>query len=167
MAIVVKKLFAKNFISNSYLLCNESGTYIVDPSAPIEEAKRDIESPVLGILLTHGHSDHMIYLKEYINEFNCPIYCHKKAIKKIENDELNLSLLVLGKHLNFSFPNELYHVINDGDIIKLGLDDIKVLYTPGHTDCSVVFQFANNLITGDTLFYHTIGRTAIPVVMLI
>ena len=36
--------------------------------------------------------------------------------------------------------------------------DIKCIYTPGHTDCSVCFLAENSLFSGDTLFFESVGR---------
>ena len=46
-----------------------------------------------------------------------------------------------------------------GDVITYENQEIKVIHTPGHTPGSVCFLFGDALITGDTLFYGSIGRT--------
>lgn len=158
MSIQVEAIYGRNIISNTYILYNESATFIVDPSVQLSEIKKLVTSPVVGVLLTHAHADHMIHLKEVISEYQCPIYCHKAAIEKIENDELNVAHW-MDMELNLKFPESTYHILHDGSIISLGEDKIHVLGTPGHTNCSLIFQFADQMITGDTIFYHSIGRT--------
>ncbi len=49
--------------------------------------------------------------------------------------------------------------IQDGDIFKLGIEDIKVLATPGHTQGSVSFLWRERVFTGDALLIGGCGRT--------
>ena len=49
--------------------------------------------------------------------------------------------------------------INDGDIIKFGDKDIKVISTPGHSMGGVCFAIDDIIFSGDTLFYTAVGRT--------
>ena len=57
-------------------------------------------------------------------------------------------------------PPELQ--LRDGDAITLGEEEIKVLATPGHTPGCLCFVFGSNMITGDTIFCGTVGRSDLP-----
>ena len=46
--------------------------------------------------------------------------------------------------------------------MNIGPFEFETIFTPGHTKGSVCYKFANELFTGDTLFYTTIGRTDLP-----
>ena len=48
--------------------------------------------------------------------------------------------------------------IKDGDIIKFGNTDIKVIHTPGHTQGGVCYLVDNMLFSGDTIFREAVGR---------
>ena len=39
---------------------------------------------------------------------------------------------------------------------------VKVLYTPGHTNCSVAYQIDDLLFCGDLLFPMSVGRNDLP-----
>ena len=54
--------------------------------------------------------------------------------------------------------------IDEGDSIKFGNSELKVLFTPGHAPGHVVFynEEQNFLIAGDTVFQRSIGRTDLP-----
>ena len=48
--------------------------------------------------------------------------------------------------------------VDDGDTIKLGSLEIKVLHTPGHTQGGVCYLVDGNLFSGDTIFREAVGR---------
>ena len=54
--------------------------------------------------------------------------------------------------------------LKEGDVIRFGNAELQVVETPGHADGSVCFiSHADKLvITGDVLFYQSIGRTDLP-----
>ena len=49
--------------------------------------------------------------------------------------------------------------LTDGEIIKLGETELKVLETPGHTPDSLTFHVEGHLFTGDTMLIGGSGRT--------
>ena len=51
---------------------------------------------------------------------------------------------------------------NDGDILYLGDNEIKVMHTPGHTRGSCIFITDGVIFSGDTLFRCSMGRTDLP-----
>jgi glyoxylase-like metal-dependent hydrolase (beta-lactamase superfamily II) len=53
------------------------------------------------------------------------------------------------------------HVV-DGEIIKLGNSEIKVIHTPGHTQGGVCFYTEGSLFSGDTIFRESVGRCDLP-----
>ena len=50
----------------------------------------------------------------------------------------------------------------DGERFKLGETEITYLYTPGHTSGCGVYLFDDIMISGDTLFCESYGRTDLP-----
>jgi len=53
-------------------------------------------------------------------------------------------------------------LLRDGDCLYVGEETLDVLYTPGHTDCSVTFRFQDCLFTGDTLGIGWVGSLTAP-----
>lgn len=143
--------------SNCYLIEDNDGYIIIDPSLPV---KRLIKYPIKAVLLTHGHYDHIYYLDEVVKKYNPIIYCHKKCIEKIFNDNYNLSSY-LGHGLNIDIDKTYFQEIKDNQIIKFQSFILKILYSPGHTSDSICFidEENHNFFSGDTLFYRSIGRT--------
>jgi len=52
--------------------------------------------------------------------------------------------------------------VDDGDVIRCGEIEIKVLHTPGHTEDSTCLLVGARLFTGDTLLIGGCGRTDLP-----
>jgi sulfur dioxygenase len=49
--------------------------------------------------------------------------------------------------------------LGDGDVLRFGGEQLKVIHTPGHTAGSVSYLWRNHLFTGDTLLINGCGRT--------
>ncbi len=49
--------------------------------------------------------------------------------------------------------------LQDGQLIRFGGEEIRVLSTPGHTPGSVTYQWRDRLFTGDALLIGACGRT--------
>ena len=66
--------------------------------------------------------------------------------------------------LPFSGTPTINHYLNEGDIVRFGNSEFKVLHTPGHADGSLSFYDAKDkfVLTGDVLFKQSIGRTDLP-----
>ena len=110
------------------------------------------------ILLTHGHFDHMLAMNDIKDKTNADICIHKMDEKYLTDGRLNLSA-------DF-YPNCCFYLpdraLEDGDIIEMDSLSVKVLHTPGHTEGSVCYLCDNILMSGDTLFLSSVGRTDFP-----
>ena len=58
-----------------------------------------------------------------------------------------------------SYPHIQFIFVNDGQSILLENIKVKTLFTPGHTNCSVVYIIDDLMFSGDTLFNMSVGRT--------
>jgi glyoxylase-like metal-dependent hydrolase (beta-lactamase superfamily II) len=52
--------------------------------------------------------------------------------------------------------------VDDGDVIRCGHVEFRVLHTPGHTEDSTCLLVGDRLFTGDTLLIGGCGRTDLP-----
>lgn len=148
-------------LTNTYLLKSDDEILVIDPAFEskriIEEIKK-LKGEVKYIINTHGHIDHISSNNDLLKEFNCQLLIHELDNELLTSPEKNLSFL-------FGYPyisQSANLLLKDGDIIKIGNLELKVIHTPGHTEGSISLAGDGFVFTGDTLFYDSIGRTDFP-----
>jgi len=52
--------------------------------------------------------------------------------------------------------------VEAGDVVDVGQVPVKFIHTPGHTPGSQCFLVGDALVSGDTLFIGSCGRTDLP-----
>ncbi|MCD8324669.1 MAG: MBL fold metallo-hydrolase [Clostridiales bacterium] len=150
--------------TNCYFLVN-TGTkemIIVDPGGDAPMLERNIAAQSLkpvAIFLTHAHYDHAHHAKILKEKYQVPVYVHEAERPTLEDMNMNASAM-------FRCP-ETYEAdvfLRDGQEISVAGFEIQVLHTPGHTPGGCCYYFAENkvLISGDSLFNGSIGRTDFP-----
>ncbi|MBQ9112101.1 MAG: MBL fold metallo-hydrolase [Clostridia bacterium] len=154
----IKAVCPYSFGANTYVIFADSHAFVVDPVASVEAIMSVIaeEGAVLdGILLTHGHFDHTIALDTLRRATAVPAYIHSEDAVMLTDGKKNAFYEFYGKESRYAPAEEL---LEDGQILTLGGEEIRVLHTPGHTGGSVCFLCGDFIVTGDTLFADSIGR---------
>lgn len=153
--MIIKRIPAGVYAANCYIVMDEKTSDIIlidiggDADDIIEEVKK-LRGNVRGIILTHGHVDHVSGVLEFKEEYDVPVYLSHK-------DE---EFMINGTYIYGSFNDKRADFsFRDGEVITLGSIKVKVLETPGHTPGGVSFVIEDNVFTGDSLFYGSIGRT--------
>ena len=114
---------------------------------------------VEAIYLTHAHFDHIGGVEKLKALSGAKLYAYEKERRLCEDPEYNLST-DYGMNLKVS-PDEY---LRDGAECSAAGIKFKLLATPGHTEGSCCYYFAEDkiLISGDTLFEGSVGRTDFP-----
>lgn len=148
------------YAANCYIIYSETTKdgIIVDPGGDADIILKTIEENnlnVIHIVLTHGHGDHIGGVVDLLNVLKVSLLVHEDDVKMISDSKMNLSnIMPIGAvELN---PDK---VLKHGDIIKFGDLEAEIIHTPGHTLGGICIKIEDNLITGDTLFQGSIGRT--------
>lgn len=132
--------------SNGYVIFDrEHGeSFIIDPGyngRKFLEIISELDLTLKGILLTHHHHDHVGGVDEIRALTSCSVYIHPAELGMYH------------KHADALLEN--------GDKLKLGDEELTVIHTPGHTKGSICLysEQSKMAFTGDTLFKVEIGRT--------
>ena len=143
--------------ANCYFIAQDNGDCIVvDPGGTPERLIRLMEEESLtprAILLTHGHFDHIGACAVLRERYHIPISIHRADAQMIEDGKNRLM------HAYRVTPFSADQLLEDGDIIHIGEISVQTIHTPGHTPGSVTYRVEGVLLSGDTLFYHNVGRT--------
>ncbi len=134
---------------------------IIDPGANLSKIKALVESvnmiPV-AVVLTHSHFDHSAHAEDVKQIYNAPIVMHEGEKSIFADAYMNLSSVFTNKPIT----GVADRLVKDGDAIKFGECELRVIHTPGHTDGSMCLFGEGILFSGDTLFYDSHGRTDFP-----
>lgn len=163
------KTFTFNpFQENTYLLTTEQNEGIlIDPGNYEQSEHQELEQylnenniTLKYLLNTHAHVDHVLGY-EYVNRtFGLTTRLHAEELPVLR------AVKTYASNYGFVFQEgpEPTELLEDGQVLHFGGNELEVLFCPGHSPGSVVFyckaqQFA---IAGDVLFYRSIGRTDLP-----
>ena len=172
--MIIKTFIEPPIDNNNYLIVDEETkeAALVDCSAidiwdKVPQNKGDVSVSTSGtdrkeikdvtlkyVLLTHGHFDHIAGLRPFVNEDAPIVVMHKADLGWLNN--VNSFMPMFGMP-EMSIP-KIDKFIDEGDIIKLGNLEIKVLHTPGHTQGGVCYYVEDKLFSGDTIFREAVGR---------
>ncbi|GGH59019.1 MBL fold metallo-hydrolase [Rothia aerolata] len=139
--------------NNVWIIGNDTSVVIIDPAHDVDKISAKVAGrTVEKILLTHAHDDHIGSAKEAAERFGAPLYLNPA--------DRQLWEMV---YPSYSFDEELA----EGESIRIGDTELRVLETPGHSPGSVCFyapelSWDNSdgvVFSGDTLFNGGPGAT--------
>lgn len=133
---------------------------VIDPPKKgIYETLNENGISVKAILLTHGHFDHIMGVHELTKMSGAKVYALKEEDELLKDSRLNSSEMI-----RRPYTVDADILVSDGDVLNLIGIDFKVIATPGHTagSCCYYIDSQKWLISGDTLFAGSIGRTDLP-----
>ena len=166
--MILKRLKIQTYLedpTNCYIICDEKTkeTMVVDPAGEVEkiiEMLNILEAKLKYIYLTHCHGDHISGVKELKDKVGGKIIVHRYDAEGLNDKSINLTRIIDMPEIELEADSR----IDDNDLIHLGELEFKVIHTPGHTigSSTIYCEKEKLLISGDTLFRGTWGRTDLP-----
>jgi glyoxylase-like metal-dependent hydrolase (beta-lactamase superfamily II) len=150
--------------TNAYLIRSGGACWVVDPGGwcgPLRERLGEEGVGLEGVLLTHGHADHIAGIAELREAFGpLAVRCPAGDAAMLTDAAANLSGM-MAQPIVVGPPTEL---VQPGQTLRTGSTQWAVLDTSGHTPGGVSYYCAEAsvVVTGDALFAGSIGRTDIP-----
>ena len=145
----------------------ESDTIVFDPADYGKEINDELTKQGLtikAIFLTHGHFDHILGVKALREASGAPVYA-----SAYEREFMNDSALNGSSDVRRPCTVTADHYLIDGESVTEAGITLKMIYTPGHTEGSCCYYIEAEqsggspmLISGDTLFEESVGRTDLP-----
>ena len=138
----INKINMGPYDNNGYILvCPDTneGIIIDTPGEPEKLLNEIGNTKISHILITHNHQDHLLGFSEITSSVGAHVG--------------------IGTNDAGALPNPPQLNLQDGDVVKFGNQELKILGTPGHTDGGVCMLVGKHLFSGDTLFPGGPGRT--------
>jgi glyoxylase-like metal-dependent hydrolase (beta-lactamase superfamily II) len=161
--MIVKKLIVGPLEENTYIIGDEKTkqAIIVDPGDEpdrIIELIKNNDLKVKAIICTHAHFDHIGAIGDIKKATGAKILIHRGDVElyKAAKDQAALWGYDLDE---IPMPDDF---LDEGDEVQVGNMSFKVLHTPGHSPGGICLYGEGIVITGDTLFQGSVGRTDFP-----
>ncbi len=151
----IRTLTVGPLMTNCYVIVSEGEAIVVDPGW---DARRIVEElsglKVVKIVATHAHFDHVGAVEELRERTGAEFVMHRADVPLLELVEEQ------ARHFGLSVKRPRPDgFVEEGDELKVGDTTFKVLHTPGHSPGSICLHQGLVLLSGDTLFNGSVGRT--------
>lgn len=164
----VKTFVFNAFQVNTYIISAENrDCIIIDPACSnaneVSKLLNYLETTNLNakmVVNTHAHVDHILSNADITEKLAIKLAAHPASSYFYLNAQ-SFSVALGLKLDKVVFPEI---ELQDKDTIKLGDSEITILYTPGHADGSICLynEESHFVVSGDLIFYASIGRTDFP-----
>ena len=156
----IRKLTLGACRTNVYIISTmQKNAVLIDPAdeaGKISEEIKKVGLKLKYVFLTHGHTDHVLALKEIKDRFNVPVVIGRQDAARLLDEKLINSRPYVTKPYRAVQPDIL--VTEDAEIL---LDELRFTFyaMPGHTPGSLCVVVNDTIFSGDTLMFEGHGRT--------
>jgi len=161
--MIVKKFVVGSLENNCFLVIEEMSKecFITDPGDEPDRIMDFITESKLKVkylVCTHAHFDHVGAVPELKKETGAKIVLHKADLPIYESSQEHAAMW--GFEIDPLPQPDIF--VSDGDTINIGNLHFEILHTPGHSPGGICMYGEGVVITGDTLFAGSVGRTDLP-----
>lgn len=167
--ITVASLTFNPFQENTYIVHDDTGEcIIVDPGCWDKREKEELQAYIadrqlkpVRLLNTHCHIDHIFGNRFVAETWNLPLEIHKGELPVLESAPATAAYFAVPHYDPSPAPGRF---IEENEEIRFGNTVLKALFTPGHSPASISFfcEKERFVLSGDVLFWQSIGRTDLP-----
>lgn len=164
----IKSFVFSPFSENTYVIYDETKeAVVIDPGCYTQSEKEELRDFIKNenlnlkaIVLTHAHLDHVFGAAYVARNFGVEIYMHKLEIPILADFETRCKMW----NIPGAEQPEANHFFEEGDTFTFGNTTLDIIFVPGHAPGHVAFinKKDNYVVSGDCLFYRSIGRTDLP-----
>lgn len=157
----VEAVVGGTFSATSYIIRINEECWLVD-CGDYSALIGHLTTPVKGILLTHGHFDHIRGLNELLIDHPlAKVYTNRVGREMLMDARKNLSHY---HDSDFTIGNpSLIEIVNDRDMVYLGDKRFaQAVYTPGHNPSCITWIIDDSLFTGDSFIPGIKTVTKLP-----
>jgi len=166
--MILERRAVEPFFKNGFVIgCEDTREgVVVDPGDEVDELLDAVDRHkvrVSNILLTHAHLDHVTGVAKAKRALDVPVWLHR------DDNVLYERVVQQGQMFGIRVePQPPIDNFYEGEPIRFGRYQVRVLHTPGHCPGGVCLAVsrenssAPTLFVGDTLFAGSIGRTDLP-----
>ena len=115
----------------------------------IKQTEQEYGFKIKAVLLTHAHFDHMLDIDSWVDATNAKVIISNEEQGALGDPMRNCYKLYNGSD-NGYFGDSV--AMENHDKIKLGNEEIEIIFTPGHTKGSAVYLTDGHCFVGDTVF---------------
>ncbi|HEU0337379.1 MAG TPA: MBL fold metallo-hydrolase [Gaiellaceae bacterium] len=162
MALVVEQLALGPIGTNCYLVRSERGAteaVVVDPSGDAAEIRlrlAGMSARCTGVLVTHGHWDHLVAVADLAEGAGAPVWMAEGERRLLEDPG---PFTPPGVTVRAHTPDTL---LRGGEAVEVAGIAFEVLSVPGHSPAHLAYHADGCLFSGDVLFAGSVGRTDLP-----
>jgi len=162
MALRVEQLPLGPIGTNCYVVradASSAEAAVVDPSGEANELRlllAGLGTRCAGILVTHGHWDHLVGVAELAEGTGAPVYMAEGERVLLESPG---GFTPPGISLPPYTPDVL---LRGGEAVEVAGIEFDVLSVPGHSPAHLAYHADGSLFSGDVLFAGSVGRTDLP-----
>jgi hydroxyacylglutathione hydrolase len=164
--LVVRHTAVGPFAENTYLVADADAleAVLVDPGGELERVLGMCQPDgfrIGRIVLTHGHVDHVAGAAAAQARLGVPCQIHAADAPFVAGVARQAEMFGFEEPCA---PPRLDHLHADGETFAVGRHTARILHTPGHSpgSCCLAFEADGVVLSGDTLFAGSVGRTDLP-----